>query len=158
MLLREPENRVWTRIITQRYKRDVSKLTTFRLGSGAALASLSLVILGVAGVQGGPRWEVPVAALEFFFLACMSAVLLCVLAMWSFVQLQSSRSGPRRILASLSAASAAAILFAAIGRPGQWPITHPALSGMARRVAIPVLLLCITTWLVALFVKSPDNC
>jgi len=70
----------------------MSKLTAFRLGSDAALASLSLMILGVAGVQGGPRWEIPVAAFEFFLVACMGAALLCVLAMWSFAQLQSTRS------------------------------------------------------------------
>ena len=43
------------------------------------------------------------AALEFWLVACLIAPGLRVLAIWSFAQLQSPRSGLRWIVAALSA-------------------------------------------------------
>ena len=124
---------------------------------GAALASLALVILAVARVQGGPRWEVPVAAMNFFFVACMSAGVLCVLAVLGFVQIQSTRFELRWMIATLSVVSAIAIIAALISSPEQWPITQPTLSSIVRKLAAPAFVLFLGAWAATLFVKSNEK-
>ena len=86
----------------------------------------------------------------------MSAAVLCLLAMCAFAEMQSTKSGLRWIVATLSAASAVAVIAALISSPEQWPITQPILSSILRKLALPTFVLCVGAWVATLFVKSPD--
>jgi len=135
----------------------------FGIGTGAFLAGIALLAWGTAGVQHGPKWEVPVQAATNLFLALIASFVLDVVAVLSYLwgdrfksRTTIARWGYWLVLVLGITASVAICIF----EPEQWPNKSPHLSVAVRAASIPIVLACGVLWVLFLvlgrkqFIKS----
>lgn len=129
---------------------DMTENGAFLMGTGACLLGIALVVNGMEQVQFGPDWEVPAAAVGNLFFFSIASVVLYSVGVFSYLrgnrfasQAPTNRAGFWLVLSLGSVLTV--ISFSS--DPGQWPITHTNLSGLARKSSVPVSIACGLTWI-----------
>jgi hypothetical protein len=122
----------------------------FSLGTGVVLFGVALVAKGVAQVQTGPGWEIPVAAatnLQLFGLISIvlhAAGIICCLR---GIRFQSLSPFSRKVFWILLFLGLLVTASSYLRNPGQWQITHRHLSAALRKSFVPIGVICGTVWL-----------
>src|SRR5215472_18747532 len=121
----------------------------FIVGTGAALLGIALAAEGIVQMQFGNKWEVPAANVDnWFWFTVISAFLYLVGIISYFWGKRFASHIPMNRIAFWLLLSLGAVLttLSFVLDPGQWPITHPGLSVVARRSLIPIPVACGLLW------------
>ena len=133
---------------------DAMQRALFRLATAGFVIALALCGWVIGYAQGVPGWEVPqsiVWALTFTPAAALILVLMGVGAALTARLYPALPGGARRAHLALAIIALALPLLVWLLQPAQWPVWSPPLSGIARLLPIPSLVVAaLLYWLIAL--------
>jgi hypothetical protein len=113
----------------------------FSIGTGVVLLGVALVASGVAQVQKGPRWEIPVEAATNWILFGLVSIVLYAVGIICYLRGNGFRSlspHSRKIFWILLRIGLLMTVSSFLLDPGQWQVRHRTLSAAVRMSAIPI--------------------
>ena len=121
----------------------------FSIETGVVLLGVALVASGVAQVQKGPRWEIPVEAATNWILFGLVSIVLYGVAIICYLRGNGFRSlSPRRkIFWILLCIGLLMTVSSLLLDPGQWQVRHRTLSAAVRMSSIPIWVICGIAWI-----------
>jgi hypothetical protein len=122
----------------------------FSIGTGVVLLGVALVAGGVAQVQTGPGWEIPVAAATNLDLFGLISIVLYGVGIICYLRGNRFRSlspSSRKIFWILLFFGLLITASSYLLDPGQWQITHRHLSAALRKSSVPIGVICGIVWM-----------